>query len=203
MRLQILGEHHRDNGGRLFVRVRCRTCGTERVARLSNAKRDGQGECRCSVIGNSHGGSGTPEHRAWLDMRNRCNNPNIEDYPNYGGRGISVCAQWQDDFGAFSVSMGYRPKGHQLDRIDNEGDYTPSNCRWADWSTQQSNRRDSIIWTVYGVEYRAARMAGDLYGVSASCVRDRCKRGMPGYSWRRVYEVVAEPGDRFDYDFLN
>lgn len=88
-----------------------------------------------------HGQSRTPEFRAWWDMRQRCLNPNVASYANYGGRGIRVCDRW-NDFSAFRADMGCRPSpAHSLDRIDNDGNYEPGNCRWATRSEQQRNKR--------------------------------------------------------------
>ena len=80
------------------------------------------------------------EYRAWTGMRIRCNNPNNRDYKNYGGRGIKVCERW-NSFENFIQDMGNKPAGHSLDRIDNDGDYSPSNCKWSSKTEQQSNRR--------------------------------------------------------------
>ena len=90
----------------------------------------------------THGKSKTPVYAVWKTMRQRCNNPGNKDYLHYGGRGIFIALEW-DNFEVFEKDMGPRPKGFTLERVNNEGGYTPDNCVWADWTTQQNNRRSN------------------------------------------------------------
>lgn len=88
-----------------------------------------------------HGGSFTPEHWAWIQARARCFSKNHRWYHRYGGRGITMCEEWRNDFTRFLNDMGLRPsKNHSLDRINNEGDYEPGNCRWATRRQQNINK---------------------------------------------------------------
>ena len=80
-------------------------------------------------------------NRIWNGMKLRCHSPTAYAYQDYGGRGITVCERWRNDFEAFLSDMGKRPEGLTLDRINNDGDYTPDNCRWATWKQQHWNKR--------------------------------------------------------------
>ena len=94
----------------------------------------------------------TTLHDRWASMRNRCTYPSQPKYKDYGGRGIRVCPAWQDDFTAFrdwALAHGYRDY-LTLDRIDNDGDYTPENCRWTTMHTQARNRRNNRLVTAFG-----------------------------------------------------
>lgn len=121
--------------------------------------------------GLKHGQCGTPLYMCWLNMRARCNNPKNPQYKDYGGRGIYVCKRW-DNFENFIADMGPRPPNYTLDRIDNNGPYTPENCHWASRSAQQKNRR-----TYYTSLAREAEKLGIRYRTLWARLNRRQRRG--------------------------
>ena len=96
-----------------------------------------------------HGRSNSPEYKSWCMMKQRCTNPNYNQFDDYGGRGITFCERWML-FDNFFADMGERPKGTTLDRIDNTKGYDPTNCRWATRREQQLNKRDTRNVTIDG-----------------------------------------------------
>lgn len=141
----------------------------------------------------THGLTGTAEYRAWHGARGRCRNPGDKQYPYYGGRGITVCAEW-DDFVVFFRDMGPRPSSrHSLDRIDNDGPYAPWNCRWATATQQLRNRRTTIMLTYQGRTRPAGDWADDL-GITGDVITDRLRRG-----WS-VERALSEPCARHHCD---
>ena len=98
----------------------------------------------CGCIRKPHGMTGTKEHNAWTMMLMRCNNPNNEMYPSYGGRGITVHSEWEDNFVSFFDYIGLSPTPeHSLDRIDVNGNYEPGNVRWSTQDIQSMNKRNT------------------------------------------------------------
>ena len=94
----------------------------------------------CITRRESHGMTGSPEYRSWQKMKGRCNDPNNNRYQNYGGRGITICSRW-GSFTAFYADMGKRHKRMSIDRIDNDGNYEPDNCKWSTPEEQGRNKR--------------------------------------------------------------
>lgn len=121
-------------------------------------------------------GEPAPEYVAWQSMKSRCNLPSFVGYANYGGRGIKYCDRWEN-FAAFYEDMGPRPaKGYSLDRIDSNGNYEPSNCRWATAKQQQRNTRKTKFLTFSGKTLCISEWA-EIYGLKSITIHCRLYRG--------------------------
>ncbi len=114
-------------------------------------------------------------YKTWVEMRYRCDNPKKPQYKYYGARGITYCERWKD-FANFVADMGPRPDGHSLDRINNDGNYEPSNCRWASKIVQMNNMRGNRILVVDGEQMTMAE-ASRRWGISIGNIWNRLELG--------------------------
>lgn len=135
---------------------------------------------RSTIHGQSRRGDKTRTYRVWLSMVNRCRNPNAEGYADYGARGIMVCDRWLTSFENFFVDMGECPPGLTIERIDNNGNYEPTNCKWATQTTQARNRRSNRIVTING-ETMCLVEAVERFGCGLSY--DTVSRRINGLGW--------------------
>jgi hypothetical protein len=146
-RLTVLGRSSPKPDGAIWWSCKC-VCGSTKDVRGADLKRGFVLSCGCwnsqrtANRNRTHGESGTRLYHIWQAMRGRTGNPKASRYSYYGGRGISVCPEWNDfeQFRDWALSNGYADN-LSIDRIDNDGNYEPSNCRWADQKTQVRNRR--------------------------------------------------------------
>lgn len=160
------------------------TCGTETVVRDNNLRQGKVESCSClrrqltSERNTKHGFGSTPEAQAWRDMKKRCLNPEDKNYHNYGGRGITVAAEWVDDFLCFLSDVGSRPNPKStLDRVDNSKGYCPGNVRWVSMQRQQRNKRVNLLVAVGGVTKTAVEWAEE-YGLCKPTATYRIHRAL-------------------------
>lgn len=156
-------------------------CGVTKSVYNNNLVRGHQKSCGCGRMGklpiHGHAGNGhvSAIYYAWKSMRYRCQKPSHPAYHNYGGRGITVCPEWED-FQTFMRDMGEPPPGKQLERINNDLGYCKDNCTWATRKEQLRNQRTNLVLTVRGVTGCAVALA-EHFGVHYHRTLSRLKRG--------------------------
>lgn len=174
----VLGRLQGDKNRNITWLCRC-ACGTERAVLGFALRSKVSKSCGCAKV--KHGMSRTRPHYIWMGMIDRCENPNNPAYQNYGGRGIKVCAKWRRSFASFFEDMGPPPANTELDRINNDGNYEPSNCRWSTAKAQANNRRSNRLLTFkgktqtilawsreVGLSHQTIQMRLDAYGYSVA-----------------------------------
>lgn len=168
------------NRNRLY-KCRC-DCGKETPVNGTNLRLGITKSCGCLRVelarkrknNLKHGMRKSSEYQIWINMRRRCNDEKNESYPDYGGRGIRVCDEWNSSFEAFYRDVGKRPsKDHTLDRINSNGNYCPGNCRWATWETQANNRRNNRPIFVAGKRYGSVYQLARAFDIPIGTLKDR------------------------------
>ena len=186
-----------------FVVCQC-DCGVVKKIRNQNLRRDGFVSCGCkrkeflSISAKRHGKSSTANYSRWSAMIGRCTNPATPNYDSYGGRGIKVCDRWLS-FENFYADMGEPPPGMSLDRADNDGPYSPENCRWATRKEQGRNRRTNRLIEVDGIKMSIAE-AAERFAIQHGTLTKRLDSGLPpdiackakvGQQGRRILSRIA------------
>lgn len=168
--------HERRAGKRTYAFVECR-CGKQWEVRKDELK--SQFLCRsCSHSRHGHwrANKATRTYDAWRSMKKRCSDTKNASFSSHGGRGIKVCSRWEDSFEAFVEDMGKCPPNMTLDRFpNNDGDYTPQNCRWATCVEQAKNRRTNR-WIEFNGERLILTDWARRLGVSDTCILQRLKK---------------------------
>lgn len=154
-------------------------CGKVSFAITTNLRRGNTKSCGCAQkeSATKHGLVGTPEYLIWRGMRSRCRDAGSTAFRNYGGRGITVCPEWED-FVVFLRDMGQRPNGCDLDRIDNNKGYSKDNCRWISRQRNLNNKRTNRFIEHDGRSQTIADWADEL-GMNYRTLNNRINRGWP------------------------
>lgn len=177
-RLYVVGKSDQRQHRRVVWECICE-CGATAYVPTGSLTSGNTASCGCRQRKGKpkHSMHGTPEYNSWCQMRYRCYRQSRPDFRHYGGRGIVVCDRWRESFQAFFDDMGRRPSPrHSLDRIDCDGDYCPSNCRWSTQREQTRNQRRTH-WITYGGQTKCMADWAEERGMSYTKLRRRLNLG--------------------------
>lgn len=186
-RLRVLGAEGVGQDRQYYWRCAC-SCGKTVVVSGHNLRRGQTRSCTCfqkdrvremfTVHGHARVGPKISEYGIWCSMKRRCLNSNEDQFKDYGGRGITICERWLNSFENFLADMGRRPsKRHTIDRINNDGNYEPGNCRWATRLEQNNNARSNIRITHNGKTQTVAQWARE-FGIKYKTLLTRIHNGV-------------------------
>ena len=172
----VVIEQAENVGRRTAWLCRCE-CGNQKVVVSHRLISGCTRSCGCLGMKNrrTHGMHGTRIYKTWISMKRRCANKNDK---RYGGRGITVCPEWRDSFEAFyewAIKNGY-DESLTIDRINNDGNYEPDNCRWVDWFTQANNKRDTA-WMTYNGKTQSVTQWAREFGILPATLWWRFRNG--------------------------
>lgn len=174
-KLVVIARERRDDRATWWL-CQC-DCGKRNAVRAYVLRGGDARSCGCARRNHlKHGLSDSPEAFAWSSMRQRCTNPKDPGYKNYGARGITVCDRWLNSFEAFYADMGPRPPGCSIDRTNNDGPYSPENCRWVPRVAQANNKRRNRRLTLGGRTYTVAE-AARKFAIRPSTLKRRLDLG--------------------------
>lgn len=180
-RLIVIKRVENNQHGKLQWLCEC-NCGQRKVIMGNNLKRSNTQSCGCLRTerrlkhGHTIGTTRSKTHQVWQHIKQRCLNMNNPDYYNYGARGIMVCNRWKNSFKNFLKDMSEKPINHQIDRIDNNGNYCKSNCRWVTSKINNRNRRNNHLIT-YDNKTRCLSAWAEEIGMNKTTLRDRIIAG--------------------------
>lgn len=175
------------NGGYIW-KCQC-SCGNITSVRADSLKNGTTKSCGCLVkeITTTHGQSYSVEYQTWASMKDRCSNSNSENFINYGGRGISVCDRWLNSFENFYNDIGDRPSDdHSIDRINNDGNYEPGNCKWSTSEEQNNNTSRNKFYNYNGKNYSIEQLSKE-YNINENTLTTRLSRGLT------IEEAINKP----------
>lgn len=186
-RLKVLSKEYKDRYGKIYWKCLC-DCGNITIVRGNALKSGNTKSCGCKIYdthNQKHGLRGTRLYNVWCGIKSRCYNTSNKAWGRYGGREICMCEEWRNDFITFynwALDNGYS-ENLSIDRIDVNGNYEPSNCRWATAKEQSDNKRCNILVTL-GNETLDLQQWCDRIGIKRSTVNTRVK--MCGWSYERA-----------------